>query len=72
MQDIIEKIALCVELGKINSACPFPPDMQGQDGAVEIAAEALKLSTAKDVRSFLVEEMKGRFADLPIWFASER
>lgn len=42
MQDIIEKIALCVELGKINSACPFPPDMQGQDGADEIAAEALK------------------------------
>jgi methanogenic corrinoid protein MtbC1 len=42
MQDIVEKIALCVELGKINSASPFPPDMQGQDGADEIAVEALK------------------------------
>lgn len=38
----------------------------------EIAEKALKLSTAKDVRNLLVEDMKGRFADLPIWFASER
>lgn len=42
MQDIIERIAMCVELGKINKACPFPPEMKDQDGADEIAAEALK------------------------------
>ena len=42
MQDIIERIAMCVELGKINKASPFPPEMKDQDGADEIAAEALK------------------------------
>ncbi|UCD37969.1 MAG: cobalamin-dependent protein [Fidelibacterota bacterium] len=42
MQEIIEKIATCVEKGKISRTCPFPPEMAGQDGADEIAAEALK------------------------------
>ena len=42
MQDVIEKIALCVEQGKISKASPFPPEMKDQDGADEIAAEALK------------------------------
>ena len=49
MQDIIEKIAVCVELGKINRACPYPPEMKGQDGADEIAAEALNNGVKPDV-----------------------
>ncbi len=42
MQDIIEKIATCVARGKVNRLTPFPPDMKDQDGANEIAIEALK------------------------------
>ncbi len=42
MQEIIEKIALCVAKGKVSRNAWFPPDMKGQDGADEIAAEALK------------------------------
>ncbi len=42
MQEITERIATCVELGKISKTTPFPPHMKGQDGADEIAAEALK------------------------------
>lgn len=48
MQEIIEKIALCVEKGKISKASPYPPEMAGQDGADEIAAEALKKGIAPD------------------------
>ncbi len=42
MQDVVEKIALCVEKGKVARKYPFPPDMKDQDGADEIAAEALQ------------------------------
>jgi methanogenic corrinoid protein MtbC1 len=42
MQENIELIARCVELGKISKTSPYPPDMKGQDGADEIAAESLR------------------------------
>ena len=42
MQEIIEKLALCVEKGKISRKYPFPPEMKDQDGADEIAFEALQ------------------------------
>jgi methanogenic corrinoid protein MtbC1 len=42
MQDYIERIATCIARGKVYRAAPYPPDMRDQDGADEIAAEALK------------------------------
>ena len=39
MNDILEKIALCVEFGKINKVSPYPPNMKDQDGADELAKE---------------------------------
>ena len=48
MQEIVEKIAMCVEKGKISKASPYPPDMKGQEGADEIAAEALKNGVQPD------------------------
>ncbi len=42
MQEYVEKIALCIARGKVNKASPFPPDLKGQDGADEIAGEALR------------------------------
>jgi methanogenic corrinoid protein MtbC1 len=42
MQEYIERIAMCVARGKVYRAAPYPPDMKDQDGADEIAAEALK------------------------------
>jgi 5-methyltetrahydrofolate--homocysteine methyltransferase len=41
MQEYIEKITLCVYKGKVKRSSVFPPDMQGQDGADEIAQDAL-------------------------------
>lgn len=41
METIFEKIAYCVEVGKINAATPYPPTMKGEDGADELTAAAL-------------------------------
>ena len=42
MQEVIDKLATCVAKGKISKSFWYPPDMKDQDGADEIAAEALK------------------------------
>jgi methanogenic corrinoid protein MtbC1 len=41
MNDILDKIALCVESGKINKTSTYPPAMKDQDGADELAKRAL-------------------------------
>jgi methanogenic corrinoid protein MtbC1 len=42
MSELLNKIAVCVERGKINAASPYPPDLKGQDGADELTQKALK------------------------------
>ena len=42
MEALLEKIAHCVEFGKINKAAPYPPDMKGEDGADELTRQALE------------------------------
>ncbi len=41
MSDIIEKIGMCVELGKINKTSPYPASLKDQDGADEYTQEAI-------------------------------
>lgn len=41
MDDLLKRTALCVERGKINANSPYPPDLQGQDGADELTKKAL-------------------------------
>jgi methanogenic corrinoid protein MtbC1 len=41
MSDIIQRIAHCIEFGKIDKNSPYPPDMRGQDGADELTRQAL-------------------------------
>ena len=40
-KDYLEKIAFCVEFGKINLQSPYPPDLKGQEGADEFTRKAL-------------------------------
>lgn len=40
--ELLEQIAECVELGKINQASPFPPKMKGMPGAEELTMQALE------------------------------
>ena len=42
MNELLTKLAECVEFGKINSLSPYPPQMKGQDGADEITSRALE------------------------------
>ena len=39
--EILVKIALCTERGKINKASPYPPDLKGEDGVDELTETAL-------------------------------
>ncbi len=42
MENTLERIALCVEVGKINAKTPYPPAMTGEDGADELTQKALE------------------------------
>lgn len=48
MTEILEKLAQCVEFGKINKASPYPPNMKDQDGADELARRALEEGVKPD------------------------
>ena len=41
MNEILLRLAHCVEFGKINRTSPYPPDMKDKDGADELAKQAL-------------------------------
>ena len=42
MENTLERIALCVEVGKINAKTPYPPAMKGEYGADELTQKALE------------------------------
>ncbi len=48
MSEIVERIGLCIESGKINKTSPYPPSMKGEDGADEITKLALEQSISPD------------------------
>jgi len=43
MSDILNRLSHCVEFGKIDKLSPYPPDLKGQDGADELARQALDM-----------------------------
>lgn len=48
MNDILIRLAQCVEFGKINRTSPYPPNMKDQDGADELARQALEEGVRPD------------------------
>lgn len=42
VSEILERIAICVERGKVDAQSLHPPDMAGQDGADELTRRALE------------------------------
>jgi len=40
--NLIEQLAHCIELGKINKASPYPPELKDQDGADELTLMAIE------------------------------
>jgi len=41
MSDLLDRLSVCIELGKANQSSPFPPKLKGQPGADELCREAL-------------------------------
>jgi methanogenic corrinoid protein MtbC1 len=41
MSEVLDSLSRCVERGKVNGNSPYPPDLKGQDGADELAKQAL-------------------------------
>jgi 5-methyltetrahydrofolate--homocysteine methyltransferase len=48
MDDILKKLAICIERGKEKKDSPYPPDLKGQDGVWELTAQALKSGCTPD------------------------
>ena len=48
MEDILKKIARCVEKGKIAREFPHPAEMAGQDGVYELTQQALESGVPPD------------------------
>lgn len=48
MKELLDKIAYCVEFGKINQQSPYPPDMKGEPGTDELTKEALDKGVEAD------------------------
>jgi methanogenic corrinoid protein MtbC1 len=42
MENLLEKLLMAVELGKVDKKSPYPPQMKDQDGAYELAGKALE------------------------------
>lgn len=48
MSDLLEKLTICVEGGKVNKTSPYPPDLKDQDGADELTAAAIEQGLSPD------------------------
>lgn len=48
-EEILQKIAICVDRGKVNRNAPFPPDLKDQDGADELTKQAIDEGIPADV-----------------------
>jgi len=46
--ELIESIAYCIEVGKINLASPYPPDLRGKEGADELTRKAIEAGINPD------------------------
>jgi len=42
MDSLLERIAFCIEFGKVSKDAPYPPNMKGEDGADELTKQALE------------------------------
>lgn len=48
MNELLQQISRCVEVGKINRTSPYPPNLKDQDGADELAKMALQQGIKPD------------------------
>ncbi len=49
MDELLEKLAVSIARGKVDVDSPYPPELKGQEGAIELTRRALDTMTAQDV-----------------------
>ncbi len=49
MKDMIERLAFCIEKGKVDKNAPYPPELKDQEGASELTAQLLKSGVSANV-----------------------
>ena len=49
MSELVERISLCIERGKVNKIAPYPPDLRNQDGSDELTKQALAEGVGADI-----------------------
>ena len=49
MSELVERISLCIERGKVNKMAPYPPDLRNQDGSDELTKQALAEGVGADI-----------------------
>ena len=49
MNELVEKISLCIERGKVNKIAPYPPDLRNQEGSDELTKQALVEGVGPDI-----------------------
>ncbi len=65
MENLIEKISLCIQKGKIDLKSPYPPDLKGEKGADELTREALDTGiSANDILTKAMIPAMGIVGDL--------
>ncbi len=60
MNDLLQKLSVCIEFGRVNRESKFPANMLGMDGAIELTQIALnqKLSPKQILNGGMLEGMK--------------
>ncbi len=60
MDDLLQRITVCVERGKVNREANYPPELKGQDGCDELTRQALdkKIPPADILNQALIVAMQ--------------
>ena len=70
MNELLNKIAVCVERGKVNVKSPYPPDLKGQEGVDELTKAALAEGvSARTAGSYISSAETGGSRKLPLFTA---
>ena len=48
MEEVLSKLAVAIERGKVDINSPFPPDLKGEEGADELTRKALDAGLKAD------------------------
>ena len=49
MHELIDRLTVCIERGKVNLVSPYPKDLKGQEGADELARQAIAAGVGPEV-----------------------